>query len=186
MGVSPMETRWVFSGFTNYRPTNKPMYIQLSNSDQRVKLCRLGFSFLKKQGWDKGWRLHSAGYAVLQYTMFGRIHTVYLHKCLAEQFLPKPETDQKLLVNFINRDKLDCRIQNLRWITMGDLRREQRSSAQYRGVSKDGKRYRAVLYDEGVRVYLGLYDTPEQAAQAYNEESLRRFGHTQGLNVLPK
>ena len=161
------------------------MYISLINSDKKIKLCRQGFSYLKKKNLDEGWRLHSAGYAVLQFTRFGRIQTIYMHKLLAGQFVGKPESDKKLFVRMVNSNKLDCRIENLEWATMSELRRQQSGTTGFRGVSRDGKKYRAVLYDEGQRIYLGVFPTPEEAAQAYNDESVRRFGVTKSLNNLP-
>lgn len=158
------------------------MFLQLSNSNERVKLCRAGFSFLKNKHIDKGWRIHSAGYAVLQYTQFGRINTLYMHKLLAEEFIYKPETQQKLFVFMKNGNKLDCRLENLQWTTMAELRRQQTAHERMRGVSKDGKKYRAVLYDNGERIYLGVYETAEKAAFAYDEESFKRFGITRSLN----
>ncbi len=162
------------------------MYINLINSEKKIKLCRRGFSFLKKKNLAEGWRLHSAGYAVLQFTRFGKIQTLYMHKLLADQFVEKPAgTDKKLFVRMINGSKLDCRLENLDWATMSELRRQQSGTAGYRGVSRDGNKYRAVLYDAGQRIYLGVYNTPEDAARAYNEESIKRFGETKSLNVLP-
>ncbi|GAA4849446.1 hypothetical protein [Algivirga pacifica] len=160
------------------------MLIPLMNSDKQVKLCRKGFSFLKKKGLDKGWRMHSAGYAVMQFTRFGRINTLYMHKLLAQEFLQEPTSTKKLFVRMINGKKLDCRLENLEWNTMAELRRQQRPSVGYRGVSKDGNKYRAVLYDAGERIYLGMFDTAEEAAKAYNMESLKRFGSTNSLNAL--
>ncbi|MCC5945136.1 MAG: HNH endonuclease [Bernardetiaceae bacterium] len=164
------------------------MHISLKNSDKKIKLCRKGFKFMKKKGLQEGWRLHSAGYAVLQFVKHGKIKTLYLHKIFADEFIPKPESKSRLFVRMINGNKLDCRLENLEWATMSELRRQQPSqnNQYYRGVSKDGNRYRAVLYDQGQRVYLGVFDTPEQAAIAYNEESLKRFGVTESLNKLPK
>lgn len=163
------------------------MYIQLTNSDKKVKICRKGFSYLRKHKLAEGWRLHSAGYAVLQFTEKGKIKTLYMHKILAKEFVGMPESDKRLFVRMVNGDKLDCRIDNLTWATMSELRRNQNTGAtQYRGVSKDGKKYRAVLYDSGQRVYLGVFTTPEEAAQAYNKESIRRFGVTKSLNHIPE
>jgi len=158
------------------------MHLNLINSEKKVKLCRKGFAYLKKNNLDKGWRLHSAGYAVNQFTRFGRINTLYLHKLLASTFIEAPESDKKLFVRMINGNKLDCKINNLEYTTMASLRREQSTSTGYRGVSKDGNKYRAVIYDKGKRIYLGLYDTPKEAADAYDKESFKRFGITNSLN----
>jgi hypothetical protein len=161
------------------------MKLTLSNSDNKVTLCRKGFAFLKKKGMMNGWRLHSAGYAFHQKTVMGKIRTHYLHKLLADEFIKKPKSDKKLFVHMLNDSKLDCRIENLAWTDMGGLRRQQHSPARhFRGVSQDGNKFRAILYDNGERIYIGRFDTAEEAAIAYNEESIRRFGETAGLNVV--
>ncbi|WP_020532015.1 hypothetical protein [Flexithrix dorotheae] len=162
------------------------MNLLLANSDKKVKLCRKGFSYLKRKGLDKGWRLHSAGYAVLQFTRFGRINTLYMHKLLADIFIEPPQSNKKLFVRMKNGKKLDCRIDNINWATMAELRREQNCSQGYRGVSKDGNKFRAVLYDKGKRIYLGVFETPEEAANAYDDESFKRFGFTNSLNFKEK
>jgi hypothetical protein len=159
------------------------MHLDLLNSDKKVKLCRFGFALLKKLDKEKGWRLHSHGYAVLQYSDKGKIFTLYLHKLIAEHGLQQPMVaNKKLFVRVINSMKLDCRLENLEWTTMSGLRRQEAKFEGYRGVSKDGNKYRAVIYDNGERVYLGAFDTPFDAAKAYDEESIRRFGFTNSLN----
>lgn len=109
-----------------------------------------------------------------------------MHKLLADQFVEKPNSNKRLFVRMLNGNKLDCRIENLEWVTMNDLRRQQQHSNGYRGVSKDGDKYRSVLYDEGKRIYLGVFNTELEAAEAYDEASYRRFGFTNSLNFPNK
>jgi hypothetical protein len=165
------------------------MHLTLSNSEKTVQICEQGLSFLTAKSLTDGWRLHSAGYAVLQFVKQGKLETLYLHKLLAKEFRPKPQTTKRLFVRMINANKLDCRVENIEWATMSELRRHQNAHKSqhmeaYRGVSKDGSKYRAVIYDKGQRIYLGLFRTPEEAARAYNRESLCRFGITNSLNQL--
>lgn len=47
-------------------------------------------------------------------------HTLLLHRLIAEAFIPNP--DNKPVVDHINRDKLDNRIENLRWATIKENR----------------------------------------------------------------
>jgi hypothetical protein len=160
------------------------MLLSLSNTNEQVELCSNGHSFLQQQNLLEGWRLHSAGYAVYQYLEKGKIQTLYLHKYLAKNFVTLPSINKRLFVSLKNKNKLDCRIENLIWATMSELRRHQKPQIGFRGVSKDGRKYRAVLYDNGQRIYLGTFDTAEAAARAYDTESLKRFGKTNSLNLL--
>jgi hypothetical protein len=47
--------------------------------------------------------------------------------------------------------------------------------ARYRGVQPQGRRYRAVVRLAGYDRVIGLYDTPEAAARARDEE-IKRLG----------
>ncbi|MCS7004229.1 MAG: HNH endonuclease [Cytophagales bacterium] len=158
------------------------MVISLINSDKTVLLCEQGANFLQEHQLVHHWRLHSAGYAVLQYMKEGKLHTFYMHKLLAEHFIKRKQTHQKLFVCMKNGNKLDCRLSNLEWVTMSDLRRRQERLNKFRGIARDGNRFRAVLYDKGKRIYLGLFNTAEEAALAYDQESFKRFGFTKSLN----
>jgi len=42
----------------------------------------------------------------------------YIHRLVAEHYIPNPEN--KLQVDHINRDKSDCRVENLRWVTRSE------------------------------------------------------------------
>lgn len=57
------------------------------------------------------------------------------------------------------------------------------SASPYCGVSKDKDRWRAVIGIPGGKMkYLGLYDTQEDAARAYDKASLAMYGATARLN----
>lgn len=45
-------------------------------------------------------------------------HEQYVHRLVAMAFVPNP--DNKPLVDHINRDKNDCRAENLRWVTYSE------------------------------------------------------------------
>lgn len=138
-------------------------------------------------------RGHSNGYAVYQRcitTKKGPIYeTIYLHKWIADKYNKQPKSDKKLFVRFINGNVLDVRIENLEWVTMGMLRRHMsnfKSRSGYRGVTKEKKKFRAVIYHNRKAFNLGFYDSAEEAAEAYNKKSIELFGKTESLNVIEK
>jgi hypothetical protein len=148
--------------------------------------------YLKSVNFLKNLRLHSSGYAFFQKStstskgMYKTV-TIYLHKLLAETFLPKPSAKKRLYVLLRNGERLDCRIENLEWATFSKVTRNTRkreSKAGFRGVHQEREKFRAVIYRDGKRFDLGLFDTAEEAAQAYNLRSEEFFGKTIGLNKV--
>lgn len=136
-------------------------------------------------------RAHASGYPIFQRcitTKKGPVYeTIYLHKWLADKFIKKPKSNRKLFIRFKNGNNTDCRLENLEYVTMSELRRSNsgtKSSSGYRGVTKEGKRFRANLFHKGTNYFLGHYKTAAEAAKAYNKKSKELFGETKSLNKI--
>lgn len=147
---------------------------------------------LKKLNFFNRLRAHSSGYAFFQFYL-KKVNdkqvyeTIYLHKLIAERFVKRPASDKALLVRFIDGNKLNATLANLEWVTMPQLRRHMKGGSKatgYRGVTPDRGRYRAAVYHASTVHDLGHFDTPEQAALAYNRKSRELFGETKSLNVV--
>ncbi|MCS6833555.1 MAG: HNH endonuclease [Flammeovirgaceae bacterium] len=174
--------------------------LKLKNSDKHVVISDEVYEFITNNEYYKSiqflenLREHSSGYVFYQRnypTKNGKYKnvTIYLHKLIAEKFLPRPEgAGKRLFVRIKNGNPMDCRLKNLEWTTMSELRRNQKQHSNktgYRGVVKVGfNSYRAIIYSEKKRIDLGLYDTPEEAAAAYNKKSEELFGKTKSLNKI--
>ena len=164
--------------------------IKLKNADEEVLLDDKVYEFLTtdphlvKIDFINNLRKHSSGCAVYQRTWkesyrVYKNETIYLHKIIAEKFLSGQKTKEKRLVGALNGNKLDCRLENLAYRTraVASRMRITKSKEGYTGVYKENKRYRAVISVNKKTIHLGMFDTPEEAAVAYNKKSQELFGN---------
>jgi len=138
-------------------------------------------------------RQHSSGVPVFQKYIETvnnklKIETIYLAKYIAARYLPRPQSGKRLFLNFINGDKLDLRLRNLRWEEMSKLSRARTTSVNktgFRGVRRTPQNKFVAMISDGARqIYLGTFNTPEEAAIAYNKKSIELFGVTPNLNKV--
>ena len=119
--------------------------------------------------------------------------TFYAHRTISRRGSQRKVILHRLLmsappdmhVDHINGDGLDCRRENMRVVTLqqNNLNRGKRVSNKVglKGASRLGNRYRAEIQSAGVKQYLGLFATPEEAHAAYCAASAtqhREFGRT--------
>ncbi len=138
-------------------------------------------------------RRHSSGCAVFQKTWKRadgsyKTETIYLHKLIAEKYLRDQKTEEKRLVGAKNGNKLDCRLENLEYRSRSVASRKRKTTSKtgYTGVYREGRRFRAVISVNGQSLHLGMFDTAEEAALAYNKKSRELFGEDGKLNVIIK
>lgn len=121
------------------------------------------------------WYLGSNGYPM---TYTARSKT--LHKNL----LGKQE--KGFVIDHINRNKLDNRLENLRVITSKqnsyNRTKSKHSNNTYKGVKKSGNKYCAIISKDGVTRNIGGFDTEEEAAKTYDMMAEELFGEFAGKN----
>ncbi|MBL7827465.1 MAG: hypothetical protein JNJ57_12585 [Saprospiraceae bacterium] len=169
--------------------------VKLKNSDESVRLDSATYEWLTSDPYFveidliNNLRRHSSGCAVFQKTWRRadntyKTETYYLHKLIAEKFIPGEKSQSKRLVGAKNGDKLDCRVENLlfRSRSVASRQRKTSSSTGYTGVYREHKRYRAVISIQGKAKHIGMYDTAEEAAAAYNKVSKELFGEEGKIN----
>lgn len=115
------------------------------------------------------------GYKV--YTIKGKTKWCfrYQHRLLAQSFLDNP--DNKPIVDHIDRNKNNNSLENLRWVSRGEnaVNSKVRSDNKtgFKGVVKIGEnKYKAVCQNK----YLGVFDSPELAYDAYKTKAQEQFG----------
>ena len=124
-------------------------------------------------------RTHNVIYAVRSDTHRG---TTYLHR-----FILEPQEDEK--IDHIDHNGLNCTRGNMRIVShqANMINRRTSNETGYRGVyhEKRTDRYCAQIKDlKGNRYSLGTFDTPEEAAHAYNEAARLYHGEFARLNLL--
>lgn len=171
--------------------------IKLKNADDTVLLDDAVFEWLStdpylvKVDLLHNLRKHSSGCAVFQKTWKKadgkfKTETLYLHKLIAEKFLTDSKQGKNRLVGAKNGNKLDCRLDNLvyRSRSVASRQRKTTSGTGYTGVYREHNRYRAVISVKGKSVHIGMFDTPEDAAAAYNKVSREIYGEEGKINKI--
>ena len=129
------------------------------------------------------WFISDQGYVKHSTYRDGKFSQVRLHRLILNA--PKD-----IFVDHINGDKLDNRKSNLRLCSNAENMRNRNApvnnTSGYKGVSwmKTKMKWRArikVFYKE---IWLGLFNSKEDAAKAYNIAAQKKFGRFANLNVL--
>ena len=89
-----------------------------------------------------------------------------VHRLVALAFIPNPEN--KPLIDHLGA-KTDNRASMLRWATHGENNRHRGAFSGYKGVSwvSKHKKWYAQITVDGTHIYLGMYDTEEEAYHVY-------------------
>ena len=92
------------------------------------------------------------------------------------------------IVDHINGDKVDDRIENLRPASKSQNNTNSKpyTDTGFKGVSFWGNKFRATISLDGVKKHIGMFDTAEEAARAYDDEALRYFGEFAYFNFRDK
>lgn len=171
--------------------------VKLKNADDSVLLDDVVYEWLNSEPYLvqvdflNNLRKHSSGCAVFQKTWKKaeggfKIETIYLHKLIAERFLSDKKSPAERLVGAKNGDKLDCRLENLTYRSRSIASRQRKTTSKtgYTGVYHEHGRYRAVISVNGKSIHLGMFDSAEEAALAYNKVSKEAYGEFGKVNKI--
>lgn len=126
-------------------------------------------------------------YRNMQYTVEGKRKSARFHRVI--YFLATGEDITDKVIDHINGDTLDNRIENLRAVTSKENQRNTKLSSNnttgINGVTKrqNGKPYEARIQVDGENIYLGTFATLEAAAEARKNADIRYgFSRRHGAN----
>jgi hypothetical protein len=141
------------------------------------------YEWLSKNKWYRAGR----GYA-------GRttkeVHNVLMHREIMMRHSPPPNDGNQYEVDHINRNKLDNRKENLRWVThrqnMHNTDSHESSTSLYKGVFwfARARKWVASIRSNGKQKYLGTFDSPHVAAYYYNQAAKELHGEFAVLNPV--
>lgn len=121
------------------------------------------------------WSITRAGYVRRTIGVNGER---YLHRILLGA---RPDQE----VDHIDGNTLDNRRENLRICTRQEnaaARKFPRGTSGFRGVSYHCGKWQASIRVDGTLVYLGRFDSAEDAARQYDDAALEAFGNFAKLN----
>ena len=128
------------------------------------------------------WHVNKLGYAVRKpYSGGGK--SFYMHREIMK-------TPDGFCTDHINQDKLDNRKSNLRICltseNMANRGKQKNNTSGFKGVfwSINADRWRAQITHKRKAIHLGLFDTPEDAAKAYNKAAMEIYGEYAELNKV--
>ena len=160
-----MNTKEVWKDVKDYEE-----YYQVSNLG-RVRSLRFNKVKLLKQSINHG------GYSYVNLPRNKKPLTFTIHRLVAVAFLNHTPCRYKLVVNHINFNKLDNRVENLELVSNRENcnMKHIKSSSQYTGVTyfKRDDKWRASILINGKRIHLGLFKCEYQAHLSYQKQLVK-------------
>jgi len=150
-----------------------PEYEGLYQVSNLGNVKSLGNSFKRKEKLLKPQICKSNGYLQVTLSIEGKLKTIKIHQLVAIAFLNHTQSGMKLVIDHISGDILDNSLSNLRIVenreNTNKMRYKSNASSRFTGVSwyKNSKKWRSQIQINSKVKHLGLFDTEEEAYEAY-------------------
>jgi hypothetical protein len=90
------------------------------------------------------------------------------------------------MIDHIDHNGLNNQKNNLRFVNyiQNGQNRQPNKGYKYKGVNSFNGKYEAKIQYNNKKIYLGTFETEEEAALAYNDAALKYFGEYAHLNII--
>lgn len=119
------------------------------------------------------WHTSSDGYAIRGTRFKEDYINIFMHQVI--MLMQYGRYDKNLLVDHINGNRLDNRIENLRLATGSENAYHRAKTSKYKGVCKRGNTYRAYI-SKDYKTYEKRFKTEIDAVKWYNKKSKELYG----------
>lgn len=115
-------------------------------------------------------KINKRGYFKVELCKNGKRKTREIHQLVAIAFLNHIPNGHEIVINHKNEIKIDNRLDNLELCShrYNDIYSRENKTG-FTGVSKSNKKYIANITINNKKIYLGTFNTPEEASNAYQE-----------------
>ena len=103
------------------------------------------------------------GYKTIKLCHKGKQKIYKIHRLVAFAFLGLDIENPKKVIDHINRNRLDNQVSNLRIVS----NQQNQWNRNAKGYTKEGNNYKARIVINNKKIYLGRFDTEEEANNAY-------------------
>lgn len=155
------------------------IYLVGKHSDKYVEIDTENLPHIKQYNWN----LNTSGYAIRTDRSNNKKKTVYMHREIMGSI------PDGMIVDHINRNKLDNRRENLRICTTIQNAHNRKVpsnsiTSKYKGVFYYGKDnlWSATITYNNKKMHLGRYEKETDAALAYDEAARKYYGEFAVLN----
>jgi len=132
--------------------------------------------------------IQNTGYYTIILTINGNKKNILIHRLMCINFIPNP--DNKKCVDHIDGNKLNNKLENLRWATPSEnlmnKKKKGNTTSIYKGVYCDKRTNKWIsrVNINGTSMWYGTHNTENEAGIAYNNKAIELFGTFAKINNI--